>query len=170
MRGESIRGPLPGWVLIVKRLTCLCCLALFPPACARPQTDKARLDAEPAGATQASAPTARLSVEEWTNRYDLLLRPHVWRGRVDYRGLNGEQRRVDELVQELGPSRRIEDPHRRLAFLINAYNLRVIGAVLDNGGATSPGEITGFFDRRRRTVLGAPLTLDELRDRLIRPA
>jgi hypothetical protein len=53
-------------------------------------------------------------------------------------------------------------PEEEQAFLINAYNLLVIYSVVERYPLQSPQDVGGFFNRRKHTVAGESLTLDEL--------
>ncbi len=54
------------------------------------------------------------------------------------------------------------------AFYINAYNLLVIGGILDNYPVESPMKIESFFDGKKHLVAGEYLTLNDVENKKIR--
>ena len=57
----------------------------------------------------------------------------------------------------------------RLAFWINAYNALTIRNVLDNRGMRRATDVAGFFDKKKFTVAGRSLTLNDIENTIIRP-
>jgi hypothetical protein len=50
----------------------------------------------------------------------------------------------------------------KLAFYINAYNATVIKNVIDHLPINSPMDVDGFFNKKKHTIAGKEITLDEL--------
>lgn len=111
------------------------------------------------------------AINQFNRDYETLLGKIVTkqRGLVDYKALAGEREALGKLVQTVAETRHFDTNARRLSYLINAYNLMVLRAIADRraGASVNPGK--GFFDKQEFTVIGETITLDNLRDRWIRP-
>lgn len=93
---------------------------------------------------------------------DTFLKAHVENGLVNYANAKSDAGLL-ELIQ------RVEnadinglDTETRKAFLINAYNLHVIHAATQSFPLNSVLSESGFFDRKKITVAGQKITLNEL--------
>lgn len=97
----------------------------------------------------------------WHVQADELLRVYVKPGgQVDYAGLKKEQGKLAGIIKEIGkyaPSKEEEK-----AFYINAYNLIVLNEVVINYPIKSVMDQPGFFDKKKHTVAGKSVTLNEL--------
>lgn len=112
----------------------------------------------------ASGPAyAQSDYRELQRAADRFLDEYVQDGLVDYRAVSENAGAVDRIETQIGDLR-LEDLSEsdQKAFLINAYNLLVIGAVAEAYPIESPLEVTGFFDGERYRVAGASRTLDGL--------
>jgi len=102
--------------------------------------------------------------------YDRLLHSYVTpEGWVDYAGLARDRaslRGLLERVASASPSR-FEDDSERLAFWVDTYNALTLSDVLDDvyGKHRSVRDVHGFFNRKRHSVAGEQLTLDEVERR-----
>lgn len=94
---------------------------------------------------------------------DRLLRKHVVNGRVDYAALHQDPSQLKALIQRIEHQNltALPSPHAD-AFLLNAYNLLTLQAVVEAYPLSSPLEVEGFFDERTHTIAGQEMTLDEL--------
>jgi len=95
-----------------------------------------------------------------TAAYSALIQKHVAKGLVDYEGLRGERKALDEYLKAAADAR----GEHGLAFWINVYNASVIRDLLDSGKKL-PAKVTdlkGFFDAQKHKVNGAEQTLNEL--------
>jgi hypothetical protein len=114
-------------------------------------------------------PAVDLSLDALNQRWAELLAASVNRqGLVDYLAMAQGSEKLKEFVAGLAPTRVFENDRQKLAFLINGYNGCVVYNVLKRH-AKSVGREVGFFDRDLFTLLGKRTTLDDLRDKLIRP-
>ena len=105
-------------------------------------------------------------------------------GNVNYRYLTKYRSELDAFTSDLKNLDRTRyetwDTKEKLAFWINIYNALTIKLVVDNypiDGAlfkailyprNSIKQISGAFDKRTFTVMGQPMTLDYIRDSIIR--
>lgn len=110
---------------------------------------------------QNTAPDGPLT--EFYQDADQLLREHVTDGRVDYATLHQDPSRLQNLVQHIERQDLAALPSTHAdAFLLNAYNLLTLHAVVDAYPISSPLEVEGFFDEQTHTVAEQKMTLDEL--------
>ena len=103
--------------------------------------------------------------------YADFLAKYVTDGLVDYRSLARDRTDLDEAVLEFEKLRREEydafSDNRKIACLINAYNLFTIKAIVDNYPVKSIKDIGGVWNRLKFKVAGEMLTLDNIEhDRL----
>ena len=148
-----------------------------PPAAAKPAGTHAETPAPvppPSAEKQADAPptpaTKALPLDELNARWGELLAAAVGvrTGLVDYDALEKRSDKLGAFIAALQPARVFDDERQKLAFLINAYNAVVAAAVIRRHPKSLALE-AGFFDRDTVTILDHKVTLDDLRDRLIRP-
>lgn len=93
---------------------------------------------------------------------DALLKSVVQDGHIDYASLARDDRLPDLMLQIQTAETQALTANQSKAFFINAYNLTVMDAVLQNYPLSSVQKITGFFDRMERKVANETLTLNEL--------
>ena len=93
---------------------------------------------------------------------DELLKSVVQDGHIDYASLAKDDRLQDLVLQIQTAETKTLTVNQTKAFYINAYNLTVMHAVLQNYPVSSVQKITGFFDRIDRKVANENLTLNEL--------
>ena len=105
------------------------------------------------------------SHELWNN----VLKRHVKNGLVDYKGIA-----KDEDFQKYMHNLAHADPNRywdkkdQLAFWINAYNACVVKLVIENGFPASIKSVKGFEDELRCKVERVNLTLNQIKDGILR--
>ncbi|MFB6231779.1 MAG: DUF547 domain-containing protein [Salinibacter sp.] len=110
---------------------------------------------------QSAAPDGPLAA--FYQDADRLLRERVTNGRVDYAALRRDPSRLQNLVQRIERQDLAALPPAHAdAFLLNAYNLLTLHAVVEAYPIPSPLEVEGFFDEQTHTVAGQKMTLDEL--------
>lgn len=87
---------------------------------------------------------------------------HVQAGAVDYAAVKGDET-LNELVQiiEKTPYQELEEKTQQ-AYLINAYNLLVINAVIRSRVAVSVNEVPNFFDIRTHILGGKKVSLNTI--------
>lgn len=108
--------------------------------------------------------------------YAELLRAYVQSGKVDYRGLKSDRRRLEECASLYGAVSMREfmlwPIPKRLAFLINVYNVNVLKIIVDDYPVTSIRKTGGWFggdpfERGVVRVLGGDITLNLLANNYI---
>lgn len=122
--------------------------------------------------TEADDGDETLTLAEFNDRWTRMLRPAVDRrtGGVDYRKFHAEREALAELRDALAARRHFRNDDEQLAFLLNAYNLLVIATVVEYPRLPATvRDIDGFFIEPRHRLLGDRYSLDDIRDRLIRP-
>ena len=108
-----------------------------------------------------------------------VLKERVHEGRVDYAGLKGDRRGLDEWLAGAATVR--EDKFDswpradRLAFLINAYNATTLRLIVDHYPLASIHDIGPFWDPARAwklpvvSLFGRAMSLNDLEHGIIRP-
>lgn len=100
---------------------------------------------------------------------DAFLKKHVREGMVDYAAAARDQEALKGLLQMVGTAdQKGASASEKKAFFINAYNLLVVGAVLERYPLPSVKEVPGFFDKRTFAVAGERLTLNDLENKKLR--
>lgn len=102
--------------------------------------------------------------EVFFDQADKFFRKIVIDGSVDYDAIRRQPQALRELQDQIAqmPLAVLEDDAQRKAFWINAYNISVIGGIIDHEPVNSPMDIAGFFDRIQYTIAGESLTLNDL--------
>ncbi|WP_167851917.1 DUF547 domain-containing protein [Hymenobacter elongatus] len=90
-------------------------------------------------------------------------------GNVNYRAVKSSPAQLNTLVQQV-QTMAVQSltPAEKKAFYLNAYNVLVIGAVLESYPLTSVMKLPGFFDKKQLTVAGEKMTLNELETNKLR--
>jgi len=140
-----------------------------------------------AGALIVSAPAAgQAASEEFRHAlYDQILKEYVVDGHVDYARLKENRSDLDQYIALLAGL----EPHvyaiwntpAKIAFWVNAYNAITLKVILDHYPiqrvfspatfvfpANSIRQIPGAWDRITHSVMGRPMTLDEMEHRVLR--
>lgn len=106
---------------------------------------------------------------QFFDRVDAFLTSYVSEGTVDYASVQQAQA-TDKLVEEIGnASLEGADPATKQAFLINAYNVLVIHAIVQKYPIRSVLDQSGFFEQKKHLVAGERITLNTLeKKRLIK--
>jgi hypothetical protein len=101
--------------------------------------------------------------------FSRLLGRSVSAGRINY-GYFSSQPYFDVYLATLAAARpQTLTTNERLAFWINAYNALTIRNVIDHPGIRRVTEVTGFFDKKKFSVAGRSLTLNDIENTIIRP-
>lgn len=104
--------------------------------------------------------------------YDKVLKEFVEDGRVDYRALQDNPALLDAYLKKLAetsPASLFAMPEdEKIAFYINAYNAMTLKAVTDHYPVKSIKKIRGVWDRLKFTVAGRELTLDHIKNKILR--
>ncbi|TGE28908.1 DUF547 domain-containing protein [Hymenobacter metallicola] len=90
-------------------------------------------------------------------------------GQVDYRAIKRSPAELQGLLKQVQTlSVQPLSAAEKKAFYLNAYNLTVIGAVVESYPLTSVMKVPGFFDKQQRVVAGEKMTLNELENNKLR--
>ena len=101
--------------------------------------------------------------------FDALLGTYVSNGRVDYKGLKGNEQFASFLKSLEDATLEGMSQDAQLAFWINAYNASVISNVIAHPGIKGPLEVEGFFDKVTFKVAGKEVTLNDIENTIVRP-
>ncbi len=107
--------------------------------------------------------------ERFFDEADSFLREYVHNGLIDYDSIAADRTRLNKLVKKMADFdlSELKSKEERIAFWINAYNITVIKAVVDNYPITSPLKVDGFFKTTKHPAAGFLLTLDEIEHRML---
>ncbi|MCB2410269.1 DUF547 domain-containing protein [Hymenobacter lucidus] len=90
-------------------------------------------------------------------------------GNVNYRAIKSRPAALKGLLEQVRTMKTQMLPAAgQKAFYLNAYNLLVIGAVVEKYPLTSVMKLPGFFDKQQRLVAGEQMTLNELETNKLR--
>ncbi|NOZ86106.1 MAG: DUF547 domain-containing protein [Deltaproteobacteria bacterium] len=101
--------------------------------------------------------------------WDNVLKKHVKDGKVDYKAIAKDidfQKYMHNLAH--ADPNRYWDKKDQLAFWINAYNACVVKLVIENGFPSSIRTVKGFEDELRCKVERVKLTLNQIKDGILR--
>ncbi|UZR94480.1 DUF547 domain-containing protein [Chondrinema litorale] len=107
--------------------------------------------------------------ESFFKKADAFFKSNVTEGRVKYKGIKQNSSVLNNLtdyVANVDVSQFSSDEKK--AFYLNAYNILVIKNIIDAYPIDSPMSIDGFFDKKKQTVAGEVLTLNEIENKKIR--
>lgn len=100
---------------------------------------------------------------------DAFFKRHVREGMVDYAAASRDLETLKGLLQMVSTADlKGASANEKKAFYINAYNLLVMGAVLEKYPLPSVKEVPGFFDKQTFAVAGERLTLNDLENKKLR--
>jgi hypothetical protein len=106
--------------------------------------------------------------QSFTDQTDAFLKKYVTQSGVDYTGIKANNSILIKLVERIGASNLdMMTPSDKKAFLINAYNLLVIHAIVRVYPIKSPQDHRGFFNHDKFLVGGISMTLDHLEKKLL---
>jgi hypothetical protein len=97
-------------------------------------------------------------------------------GKVDYAELEARRERLEAVVLQLAAASPVSHPDRfptdedRLAYWLNAYNIFTLQAIIAEYPISSVWKTRDgqFFQRRRHTAGGAPISLDDIEHEILR--
>jgi hypothetical protein len=114
------------------------------------------------------------ATELWEASYGKLLKKYVYHDGVDYQLWKNNPQDMEELnklVESLALKTTVtREPHTRLAYLINTYNILVLKGVLDMYPVKSVRDIApefGFFHEKRFIFEGTPVSLNHVEKDLL---
>ncbi len=103
------------------------------------------------------------------SKTDAFLKKNVSNGKVDYQTIKNDPASLNELVDMIASaSYTNENTATQKAFLINAYNVLLIKAIITKYPVKSPMDISGLFDKTTFIISGKKYTLNDLENKLIR--
>ena len=90
-------------------------------------------------------------------------------GSVDYTSVKANSVELNTLVSHIADmDLSSASAKENQSFYINAYNITVIKAVVDNYPINSPMDVSGFFDTKKHTIAGELLTLNDIENNKLR--
>jgi hypothetical protein len=108
-------------------------------------------------------------LESFYKNLDSFLGKNVKNGKVDYQAIKNNPTDLQQLITATEnvrvPLSKAKDYQ---AFWINVYNLYVIKSINDNYPMNSPLDVSGFFDKKKHTIAGEKVTLNEIENDLLR--
>jgi len=106
---------------------------------------------------------AQNSLDNFFSNANTFFQSHVQNGLVDYAAVKQNIIELNSLRDQIGTANINQaDATTKKAFYINAYNLLVIGQIVDNYPVSSPLKVSGFFDNQPFDVAGEKITLNQL--------
>lgn len=99
------------------------------------------------------------------------LKRHVDKaGAVNYKAIRREPQQLDNLLQDIASydTKAWASQADLYAFYLNAYNLLVIGQIVENYPLASVQQMPGFFDQKLMLVAGEKMTLNQLEQNKLR--
>ncbi|MCK5126176.1 MAG: DUF547 domain-containing protein [candidate division Zixibacteria bacterium] len=105
---------------------------------------------------------------QWVD-YASLLTDYVSEGLVDYKTMKADRARVDALISTIASADISEvSKDRQLTFYINSYNIITLRSIVDAYPVKSIKDIDGVWKKKKWTVSGREVTLNELENDIIR--
>lgn len=85
-------------------------------------------------------------------------------GEVNYRAIQRNPQQLDNLLQDIATydTKAKASQADLYAFYLNAYNILVIGEIVENYPLASVQDMPGFFDKKQMLVAGENMTLNQL--------
>ena len=109
------------------------------------------------------------NIELFFEKVDSFFKEHVENGKVAYSKIHSNQEGLNELLSLAeGISVSKDNSKTYQAFWINAYNVLVIKAIIDNYPIKSPLDKAGFFDKTTYSLGGKQITLNDIENKLLR--
>jgi len=109
------------------------------------------------------------TLQNFFDEADALFGTYVSGGNVDYKAIKEDPSLLNSALKKAEQLRISEsDSKSYQAFWINAYNLLVIKAIVDNFPIKSPLDKKGFFDKSKHQVGGTSITLNDIENKKLR--
>ncbi len=91
-------------------------------------------------------------------------------GEVNYRAIQHEPQQLDDLLYDIAAydTKAPASQADLYSFYLNAYNVLVIGQIVENYPSASVQHMPGFFDKKLMLVAGEKMTLDQLEHNKLR--
>lgn len=125
------------------------------------------IPAQPAGPeVRPDPPVETINYATWNQFLKTVVDAET--GRVDYQAARDNRATLNQLLALIAQPRQFTSPEQKIAFGINAYNALVIANLLDRAPMRRLDQVKGFYDQDSFTVLGQKMTLNQIRDALVR--
>ncbi len=108
------------------------------------------------------------NLQNYFREADNFLAVHVKNGNVDYKNIQANKTRLDELVNFIAKKQAFNSTNEEKAFYLNSYNLTVIKAIINAYPTKGPMDIPGLFDKKKYTVNGNSITLNGIENDIVR--
>jgi len=108
-------------------------------------------------------------LSEFFSKADVFFSTHVAHGKVAYKDIKASPAALEELIEMTKAISVSKDKAMEYqAFWINGYNLLVIKGIVDNYPIKSPLDVSGFFDKKKYSIGGKSITLNDIENKLLR--
>lgn len=109
------------------------------------------------------------NLEDFFKSTDVFLKAHVQDGTVNYKSIAGNPSELNAILKNAEHlTISTEDANTYKAFWINAYNLLVIKAIINNYPLKSPLDVKGFFNKKEHAIGGGHYSLNTIENKLLR--
>ncbi len=108
------------------------------------------------------------NLQDYFRQVDKFLSANVKAGKVNYKGINGDKKNLDALVNYVAAKQKFSSASEEKAFYLNTYNILVIKGIVNNYPTKGPMEIAGFFDKKQYAINGTSLTLNNIENDIVR--
>ena len=113
-----------------------------------------------------------LPAQELTNFFDTsdaFFKSYVENGLVNYKAIKKNPEVLKSILKDAEDiSVQKSNASNYHAFWINAYNLLVIDGIVTGYPIKSPLDIPGFFDKKKHSIGGKSLTLNDIENKMLR--
>jgi hypothetical protein len=113
-----------------------------------------------------------LPAQELTNFFntsDAFFKSYVENGLVNYKAIKKNPEVLKSILKDAEDiSVQKSDASNYQAFWINTYNLLVIDGIVSGYPIKSPLDIPGFFDKKKHSIGGKSLTLNDIENKMLR--
>ena len=106
---------------------------------------------------------------QFFTKADTFFKTYVKEGRVAYAEIKSNPDALNELLKMAeNISVSVQDGADYQSFWINGYNLLVIQGIVQNYPVKSPLDVSGFFDKTKRSIGGTQISLNDIENKLLR--
>jgi len=107
---------------------------------------------------------------DFFSQADTFLKMHVKNGRVAYAAIKANPQQLNALLNQIAAYDLVKaNVVTQVAFMINAYNILTIKAIIDEYPVKSPMNINNFFDKKIYTISGKKMSLNQLEKEKLYP-
>ena len=107
--------------------------------------------------------------DSFFKKADLFFKAYVTDGSVKYKEITSKPSELNELIKYISNAdvKSFSEKEAK-AFFLNAYNLLVISSIVKAYPVNSPMDVEGFFDKKKQSIGGEQLTLNNIENKKIR--